>query len=110
MVGSLQATRIKKEYYKTLLDQEIAWYDENDPNKIVTKVTTNIAHIEAATGEKISLMFTTIIQSVAAIFFAFFKCWELSCIMLVALPLLIVAGIFFMKGMLLNSQREKVTY
>ena len=50
MVGSAQAIRIKKEYFKALLDQEIAWYDENDPNKLVTKVTTNITHIETATG------------------------------------------------------------
>ena len=50
VVGSEQAMRIKKEYYKALLDQEIGWYDKNDPNKIVTKVTTNITHIETATG------------------------------------------------------------
>jgi hypothetical protein len=27
VVGGDQAVRIKKEYYKALLDQEIAWYD-----------------------------------------------------------------------------------
>jgi ABC-type multidrug transport system fused ATPase/permease subunit len=50
VVGGEQSVRIKKEYYKVLLDQEVAWYDQNDPNKIVTKVTTNLTHIETATG------------------------------------------------------------
>jgi hypothetical protein len=26
-IGAVQATRIKKIYYKALLEQEIAWYD-----------------------------------------------------------------------------------
>lgn len=105
VVGSEQAVRIKKEYYKTLLDQEIAWYDENDPNKIVTKVTTNITHIEAATGEKMSLMITTVVTSLVSIFFAFFKCWELSLIMLATLPALLIVGIFFYKALMLNAQK-----
>lgn len=109
-MGAEQAVRIKKEYYKALLDQEIAWYDENDPNKIVTKVTTNITHIEAATGEKMSLMITTLVTSLVSIFFAFFKCWELSLIMLATLPVLLIVGIFFYKALMLNSQKEKFSY
>lgn len=103
VVGSAQAVRIKKEYYKALIDQEIAWYDENDPNKIVTKVTTNITHIETATGEKMSLTLTTMVTSIVSIFFAFFKCWELSLMLMAALPALLIVGIFFFKSLQKNS-------
>lgn len=75
MVGSSQSVRLKKLYYKLLLEQEVEWFDENDPHKIVTRVATSITAIETATGEKVSLLLTTIITSVAAIFLAFFKCW-----------------------------------
>jgi ATP-binding cassette subfamily B (MDR/TAP) protein 1 len=105
LVGSAQSVRLKKLYYKLLLEQEVQWYDENDPHKIVTKVATSITAIETATGEKISLLLTTLVTSVAAIFFAFFKCWELSLMMMAALPALILGGVFFMKAMVLYSQR-----
>ena len=36
MTGSRQALRFKKIYYETLLQQEIAWYDSNDVNKLAT--------------------------------------------------------------------------
>ena len=110
VVGSEQSVRIKNEYYKALIDQEIAWYDEHDPNKIVTKVTTNITHIETATGEKMSLMLTTLVTSLVSIFFAFFKCWQLSLMMMATLPALLITGIFFFKSLQKNSEREKVSY
>jgi ATP-binding cassette, subfamily B (MDR/TAP), member 1 len=76
----------------------------------VTKVTTNITHIETATGEKMSLTITTLVTSLVSIFLAFFKCWELSLIMMATLPALVIVGIFFFKSLQLNSQREKISY
>lgn len=57
-----------------------------------------------------SLLLSTMITSVAAIFLAFFKCWELSLIMLATLPALLVAGVFFVKALTLSSQKEKTSY
>jgi ATP-binding cassette, subfamily B (MDR/TAP), member 1 len=45
VVGSSQSVRLKKLYYKLLLDQEVEWFDENDPHKIVTRVATSITSI-----------------------------------------------------------------
>jgi hypothetical protein len=36
MSGSNQSLRFKKMYYKALLDQEVAWYDSHDVNKLAT--------------------------------------------------------------------------
>lgn len=102
--------RLKKLYYKTLMEQEVGWFDENDPHKIVTQVATSITAIETATGEKISLMLSTMVTSVAAMFLAFFKCWELSLVLMATLPALFLGGMFFMKALLMYSQREKVSY
>jgi len=55
-------------------------------------------------------MITTIVTSVAAIFLAFFKCWELSLMLMATLPALLIAGIVMMKSMMLNATREKVSY
>ena len=71
----------------------------------MTRVATNITAIEGATGEKISLMLITISTCVAAIFMAFFKCWQLSLIMLAAFPAILAAGLLFMRTLLLHSMK-----
>lgn len=77
---------------------------------MVTKVTTSITAIETATGEKICLLLSTSATSITGIFLAFFKCWELSLVLMATLPALFLGGIFYMKALILYSQREKVSY
>ena len=55
-------------------------------------------------------MLTTLVTSIVSIFFAFFKCWQLSLIMLACLPALLIVGIFFFRTLLLSSQKEKASY
>jgi ATP-binding cassette subfamily B (MDR/TAP) protein 1 len=45
MSGTSQSLRFKKMYYKALLEQEVAWYDSNDVNKLSTEVAANVAKI-----------------------------------------------------------------
>jgi ATP-binding cassette subfamily B (MDR/TAP) protein 1 len=92
------------------LEQEVGWFDQNDPHKIVTKVAVSVTAIETATGQKMSLMITNMITSVAALFFAFFKCWELSVMLLSTVPPLGIAAAVLIKASMLNATREKVSY
>lgn len=43
--GRRQTVRFKKMYYKTLLDQEVAWYDSNDVNKLATDISANMVAV-----------------------------------------------------------------
>jgi ABC-type multidrug transport system fused ATPase/permease subunit len=72
---------------------------------LVTRVATGITAIETATGEKISLLLAMIVQGFGAIFLSFFICWEMSLMMLCALPPLMIGMIFFMKSMVAYAQR-----
>jgi hypothetical protein len=69
-----------------------------------------VTAFETATGEKISFLVTSIVTGVAAIFFAFFKCWELSLMLMAALPAIFIAGAGMAKAMMINTTREKVSY
>lgn len=76
----------------------------------MTKVATSITAIETATGEKISLMISTTITGIGGMFFAFFKCWQLSLMLTATLPAMLLGGMFFMKALIMYSQREKTSY
>lgn len=97
-------------YYKTLLEQEVAWYDSHDVNKLATEVATNISHIEGAIGQKVFIFISTIVMSVFGFFYAYFKCWQLSLVLTAVLPLMMVAGVFLMKALTAVAQKSKVSY
>lgn len=97
-------------YYKTLLEQEVAWYDTNDVNKLATEVATNIAHIEGAIGQKCFMLIATITTSLFGFFYAYIKCWELSLVLTGVLPLMMIAGVLLMKSMANMSLVSKTSY
>jgi ATP-binding cassette subfamily B (MDR/TAP) protein 1 len=102
--------RFKKLYYKTLLEQEVAWYDSNDVNKLATEVATNISHIEGAIGQKCFMLLSTMTTSLFGFFYAFFKCWELSLVLTGVLPFMMVAGVLMMKSMTNMAVVSKTSY
>lgn len=57
-----------------------------------------------------SLMLSTLVTSLVSIFLAFFRCWELSLVMLATLPVLLIVGIFFFKSLQKSSEKEKKSY
>lgn len=97
-------------YYKTLLDQEVAWYDSNDVNKLATEISANMVAVETAIGEKVAFLQATLITSIFGFFYAFFKCWQLSAVLTAFLPLMLVAGVLMMKSMQMKAQISKVSY
>lgn len=97
-------------YYKVLLDQEVAWYDSNDVNKLSTEISANMVAVEGAIGEKIALLLTTIITSIFGFFYAYFKCWQLSLVLTGFLPLMMIAGVLLMKGIEMKTSISKISY
>ena len=57
-----------------------------------------------------SLMLSTLVTSLVSIFLAFFRCWELSLVMLATLPVLLIVGVFFFKSLQKSSEKEKKSY
>lgn len=90
-------------YYQTILEQEVAWYDSNDTNKLATEISGNMVAVESAIGEKISILLTTLVTSTFGFFYAYFKCWQLSLVLTALLPLLLFAGVLMMKSMTMNA-------
>ena len=110
MTGSRQALRFKKMYYETLLQQEVAWYDSNDVNKLSTEISANMVALETAIGEKISILLTTLVTSIFGFFYAYFKCWQLSLVLTGFLPLMMIAGVLMMKAMTMKASLAKASY
>jgi ABC-type multidrug transport system fused ATPase/permease subunit len=66
--------------------------------------------IESAMGEKMSILFMTVVTSIFGFFYAYFKCWRMSLILTGFLPVMMVAGIVMMKAMQFKAQISKISY
>lgn len=66
--------------------------------------------IETAIGEKVAILMNVTVTTIFGFFYAFFKCWRLSVMLLASLPLLMIAGVLMMKGMTLKATMSKVSF
>ncbi|KAL0903147.1 hypothetical protein M5K25_027503 [Dendrobium thyrsiflorum] len=82
-----QATRIRNLYLKTILRQEIAFFDmETNTGEVVGRMSGDTVLIQDAMGEKLTSTFF------GSFIVAFVQGWLLSLVMISIIPLLVVSG------------------
>ncbi|GMI98931.1 P-GLYCOPROTEIN 4, MULTIDRUG RESISTANCE 4, ARABIDOPSIS P-GLYCOPROTEIN 4, ATP-binding cassette B4 [Hibiscus trionum] len=93
VTGERQAARIRGLYLKTILRQDIAFFDvETNTGEVVGRMSGDTVLIQDAMGEKVGKF----LQSVSAFFggfiVAFIRGWLLTLVMLSTIPLLVISG------------------
>ncbi|KAK3445783.1 hypothetical protein EUGRSUZ_A01009, partial [Eucalyptus grandis] len=99
VTGERQAARIRGLYLKTILRQDVAFFDkETNTGEVVGRMSGDTVLIQDAMGEKIARFaqvgkFIQLVSTfVGGFVIAFIKGWLLTLIMLTMIPLLVIAG------------------
>ena len=105
----IMAERIGKKtrvaYLNAILKQEVSWFEtEANTTELSARLSKECQAIQTALGEKMGQIMITLSTSFAGFFFAFFRGWLMSCILLVAFPV-----IFIMTGFLMKSMKSGLT-
>lgn len=88
-----QASRIRNLYLKTILRQEIAFFDkETNTGEVVGRMSGDTVFIQDAMGEKVGKFIQITTSFFASFVVAFFQGWLLTLVMLCAIPPLVAAG------------------
>ena len=93
--GERQAIEIRKRYFKSLLSQEIAFFDSMNPNEFATKVAEECFNIQSGIGEKVSTFLYSMSMFVVGFIIGYIKGWQLSLILTGFMPFLSITGGFF---------------
>lgn len=80
-------------YLKAVLNQEIAWFDENNATEIPAKIVREVSMITKALGEKMANILMSLAMSLSGIVFAFTRGWWMALILLFAFPSIMIATI-----------------
>ncbi|KAF8039437.1 hypothetical protein BT93_B1851 [Corymbia citriodora subsp. variegata] len=93
VTGERQAARIRSLYLKTILRQDIDFFDkEINTGEIIGRMSGDTILIQDAMGEKVGKFIQLIATFIAGFVIAFAKGWLLTVVMLSSIPPLVISG------------------
>lgn len=95
ITGERQGIACRKEYLRSLLRQEIGWFDTINQSELSTKFATDSFAFQEAIGEKVSTLIMTIAMFIAGFVIAFIKGWLMTLVSLCSLPAIGLGGYLY---------------
>src|SRR5262249_22265739 len=80
---------------KSLLSQEIAFFDSINPNELSTKIAEECFNIQGGIGEKVATFLYSLSMFVCGFIIGYIKGWQLALILTGFMPLMSVTGAVF---------------
>lgn len=105
MTGENQTNRIRQLYIKSILKQDIAWFDAAQDGSLVTRLAQDTNLIQDGISEKVGNIIQSLSQFVTGFVVAFTQGWQLALVTCAALPLL--GGMGIILGILLDKYVKK---
>ncbi|KAK7264799.1 hypothetical protein RJT34_32410 [Clitoria ternatea] len=112
VAGSKLIKRIRLMCFEKIIHMEISWFDraEHSSGALGARLSTDAASIRTLVGDALGLLVQDIATAITALVIAFEASWQLSLIVLVLLPLLLVNGHVQIKSMQGFSSDAKKLY
>ncbi|KAJ8748661.1 hypothetical protein K2173_008106 [Erythroxylum novogranatense] len=93
ITGERQAARIRGLYLKTILRQEVGFFDkETVTGEVVSRMSGDTILIQEAMGEKVGTFIMLVSRFIGAFVIAFVEGWLLTLVMIASIPLLVISG------------------
>ncbi|XP_071741863.1 ABC transporter B family member 21-like [Rutidosis leptorrhynchoides] len=93
ITGERQAARIRNLYLKTILRQDVSFFDkETNTGEVVGRMSGDTVLIQDAMGEKVGKFTQLFSTFIGGFVIAFAKGWLLTLVMLSSIPLMVISG------------------
>lgn len=93
--GEKQSLRIQKQFVKSCLNQDAAWYDSNDRETLPTKMGTGLVHVSNAIGRQVVDVYANAVSAIGCLVVALLLNTALSLVMLCVVPIALLIMILF---------------
>lgn len=97
MFSELVGYKLRVEYFRAILRQDIAWFDSINPSELSAKVPKEVMAMQRALGEKMGTIVLSLFMCMSGLAFAFSKGWKFSFVLLALVPCITVATFLFTK-------------
>jgi len=86
IAGERQTQKLRVKYVKSILRQEVGWYDMNNPSTLSTRVADTAGSIQDGITSRAAELFQFSGQFVGSYIVGLYLCWKLALVLLCALP------------------------
>ncbi|KAJ4770415.1 ABC transporter B family member 11 [Rhynchospora pubera] len=109
VAGGKLIERIRSSTFKTVVHQEISWFDEpqNSSGSICARLSTDAVNVKGLVGDNLALNVQTLASFISGFLVAITANWKLTLIVLVIVPLVVLQVYFqvkFLKGFSANAK------
>ncbi|XP_033108642.1 ATP-dependent translocase ABCB1-like [Anneissia japonica] len=105
-----QINKIRKEYFKSVLRQNIGWFDTHASGELNARLSDDVERIREGIGDKCGLALQYFGQFISGFAVGFYKSWELSLVMMSLTPLLAICGTIITKIVTQFAKKEQDSY
>lgn len=90
--GEVNAKRVRENYLKAVLRQDIAFFDKVGAGEVATRIQTDTHLVQQGISEKVALVVNFLAAFVAGFIIAYVRSWRLALAMSSILPCIAIAG------------------
>ncbi|XP_042460410.1 ABC transporter B family member 19-like [Zingiber officinale] len=111
MVGERSAQRIRREYLRAVLRQEIGFFDmEMSTGDVMHGISSDVAQIQEVIGEKMAHFVHHIFTFVCGYMVGFLKAWKVALVVFSVTPVMMICGIAYKAIYVGLTAEEEASY
>jgi len=95
LAGERGVRRVRERLYRSLLSQEIAFFDGSRTGELVSRLGTDCAAIQNLVSAQVSMAFRHVITALGALAFLFFTSPRLTLVMLAVVPAVAIGAVAY---------------
>ncbi|KAL5266828.1 hypothetical protein ACHWQZ_G004016 [Mnemiopsis leidyi] len=105
-----QSNKIRNEYFRAIMRQEIGWFDDTSSGELTTRLTSDINKLKDGMSDKVAMAVQWMVAFLSGFIIAFCYEWRLSLVIMSTSPLLAISGFLFSKIMAEFTEKEQSAY
>uniref|UniRef100_UPI004038F499 ATP-binding cassette sub-family B member 5 n=1 Tax=Callospermophilus lateralis TaxID=76772 RepID=UPI004038F499 len=110
IAAARQTKRIRKQFFHSVLAQDIGWFDGCDIGELNTRMTDDINKISDGIGDKIALLFQNMSTFSIGLAIGFVKGWKLTLVTLSTSPLIMASAAMCSRMVISLTSKELNAY
>ncbi|PVU93486.1 hypothetical protein BB559_003249 [Furculomyces boomerangus] len=92
VVAERQTLRIREAYYRSVLKQDMAWFDKTATGDLTTRISSDVSLIQEGISVKVSYMIQYLTTFFGGFIIAFIRGYKMALVILSLVPLLVLIG------------------
>jgi ATP-binding cassette subfamily B protein len=95
VTGERVVTRLRRDAYARLIEQEIAFFDEHKTGDLSSRLASDTSVLQSAVSANISMVLRNAAAATGGIAMLFYTSWKLTLVMLAVVPAIALGAVFY---------------